>query len=45
MTATDEDTVIAIDLVPGQVHEAPRLEPLLDATIDRVPNFDEVVGG
>ncbi len=42
--ATNQDTVIAIDLVPGQVHEAPRLEPLLDATIDRVPNFDEVVG-
>ncbi len=44
VTATDEDTVIAIDRVPGQVHEAPRLEPLLDATIVLVPNFDEEVG-
>ncbi len=44
LTAADEDTAIAVEVLPGQVHDAPRLEPLLDATIDRVPNFDELVG-
>jgi transposase len=44
VTATDEDTAIVVEVLPGQAHDAPRLEPLLDATIDRVPQFDELVG-
>jgi len=44
LTAADEDTTLAVEVIPGQSHDAPRLEPLLDATIDRVPHFDELVG-
>ena len=44
VTATDEDTVVAVDVVPGQAHDAPLLEPMLDATHKRVPVFDELVG-
>jgi transposase len=31
-------------VVPGQVHDAPLLAPILDATLDRVPRVDLVVG-
>ena len=31
-------------MVPGQAGDAPLLEPLLDATLDRVPEVDELVG-
>jgi transposase len=44
LTAADEDTAIAVDVVPGQTHEASQLEPILDATAARVPDIDEVVG-
>jgi transposase len=44
LTAADEDTAIAVDVVPGQASDAPLLEPMLDATRDRVPVFDELVG-
>lgn len=44
LTAADEDTALAVEVLPGQAHDAPRLEPLLDATIGRVPRFDELVG-
>lgn len=44
VTAADEDTAIAVEVLPGQAHDAPRLEPLLDATTGRVPDFDELVG-
>jgi len=43
LTAADEDTAIAADVVPGQASDAPLLEPLLDATRERVPVIDEVV--
>jgi transposase len=43
VTAADEDTALAVEVIPGQAGEAPRLEPLLDATIARVPQFDELV--
>lgn len=43
MTAADEDTALAVEVIPGQAGEAPRLEPLLDATTDRVPHFDALV--
>jgi transposase len=35
---------LAVDVVPGQAGDAPLLEPLLDATLDRVPEVEEVVG-
>ena len=44
MTATDENTAAAVDVVPGQTHDAPLLEPMLERTLQRVPVVDEVVG-
>lgn len=43
MTAADEDTALAVDVVPGQSHEASHLEPMLDATKARVPDIEEAV--
>lgn len=42
VAAVDEDTVVAVDVVPGSAHDAPLLEPLLDAAAARV-QADEVV--
>jgi transposase len=39
----DEDTVIAVDIVPGQAGDAPLLVPMLDRTPGRV-EVDEIVG-
>lgn len=44
LTAADEDTAIAVDVVPGQAHEASQLGPMLDVTAARVPGMEEVVG-
>lgn len=44
VVATDEDTVVAVDVVPGQTHDAPLLEPMLEATCKRLPVIDELVG-
>jgi transposase len=44
LTAADEDTAIAVDVVPGQAHEAAQLEPILEQTAARVPDMEEVVG-
>jgi transposase len=44
VTATDENTAVAVDVVPGQAHDAPLLEPMLEKTMERVPVFDELVG-
>jgi transposase len=33
-----------VDVVPGQANDAPLLEPMVDATVERVPHFDEVTG-
>ena len=44
LTAADEDTAIALDVVPGQAHDAPQLEAILDQTKARVPDMKEVVG-
>lgn len=44
LTAADEDTAIVIEVRPGQDHDAPRLKPLLEATLNRVPEVDEIVG-
>ena len=44
LTAADENTAIAVDVVPGQANDAPLLEPMLDATRERLPVIDELVG-
>ena len=44
VTAADEDTVIAVDVAPGQANDAPLLVPMLDKTLERVPAVDELVG-
>jgi transposase len=44
LTAADEDTAIVVDVVAGQASDAPRLEPVLDRTLDRVGVIDELVG-
>jgi transposase len=43
LTAADEDTAIAVDVVAGQASDAPLLEPLLDRTLERVGVIDELV--
>jgi transposase len=43
LTAADEDTAIAVDVVPGQAHDAPLLEPMLKRTLGRVGVIDELV--
>ena len=43
VVAADEDTALAVDVVPGQAGEAPRLVPLLDRALGRVEVIDEVV--
>lgn len=43
VTASDEDTALAVEVVPGQAGEAPLLEPLLDRTLARVGAVDELV--
>ena len=44
VTVADEDTAVAVDVVPGQANDAPLLVPMLDRTLDRVPDIDEIVG-
>ena len=44
VAVSDEDTTLAVDIVPGQAHDAPLLVPILDRTLARVPVVDEVVG-
>jgi transposase len=44
LTAADENTAIAVDVVPGQTSDATLLEPMLKPTIERVPVIDELVG-
>ena len=44
VVAADEDTALAVDVVPGQAGDAPRLVPLLDRTLGRVGVIDELVG-
>ncbi len=39
----DEDTVVAVEVVPGQAGDAPLLVPMLDRTLERV-KVDEIVG-
>jgi len=44
VTAADEDTAIAVQIVPGQDHDAPHLNTMLDQTAERVPDMEQVVG-
>lgn len=44
VTAADEDTAIAVEVIPGQASDAPRLEPMLEQTLRRVPVIDEFTG-
>jgi transposase len=44
VTAADEDTAVAVDVVPGQAGDAPLLVPMLDRTLERVGVIDELVG-
>lgn len=44
MTAADESTAIAVDVRPGQAHDAPLLKPLLRRTAARAEDVDQVVG-
>jgi len=44
LTAADEGTALAVDVVPGQAGDAPRLAPMLDATRTRVGEVGELVG-
>ncbi len=43
LTAVDENTGFAVEVVPGSEHEASHIEPLLDATLKWVPDLEEVV--
>lgn len=44
ISAADEDTAIAVDVVPGQDHDAPHLETILEQAMERVPDAKQVVG-
>jgi transposase len=44
VTAADESTPLAVEVVAGQRHDAPRLRPMLAKTAARVGAIDEVVG-
>lgn len=44
LTAADEDTAVAVDVVPGQAHDAPLLAGMLDRTRERLGEVDELVG-
>jgi transposase len=43
LTATDEDTAIVVEVIPGQASDAPEMEPLLEQTLKRVEVIDELV--
>jgi hypothetical protein len=45
VTACDEDTVTAVEVLwGGHGHDAARLKPLLEGTIDGMPHPHELVG-
>ena len=44
VTVADEDTVLAVDVVPGQANDAPLRVPMLDRTLARVEGVGEIVG-
>src|SRR3954451_4214854 len=44
ITAADESTAIAVDVRPGEAHDAPLLKPMLERTAARLEAVDQVVG-
>ena len=44
VTAADEDTAIAVEVRPGQAHDAPLLKPMPQRTAARLDRVDQVVG-
>ena len=44
VTAADEGTAVAVDVRPGQAHDAPLMKPILKQTVARLGQVDEVVG-
>jgi transposase len=44
VTVADESTAIAVDVRPGQAHDAPLLKPMLGRTAARLGEVDQVVG-
>jgi transposase len=44
VTAADEATAIAVDVVPGPAHDAPHLDRMLGRTARRVGPVSQVVG-
>ena len=44
LTAADEDTAVAVDVVPGQAGDAPLLPRMLDRTRERVEQVEDLVG-
>jgi transposase len=44
VTAADEATAIAVDVVPGHAHDAPHLDRMLGRTARRVGPIGQVVG-
>jgi transposase len=43
LTAVDENTPVAVEALPGQVHEATQVEKMLDATQARPTQIEEAV--
>jgi transposase len=43
LTAIDENTPVAVEVLPSQVHEATQVEKMLDATQARLPQIEEAV--
>jgi transposase len=43
LTAVDENTPVAVEVLPGQVHEATQVEKMLDASQARLPQIEEAV--
>jgi transposase len=44
VTVADEAPAIAVEVIPGQANDAPRMAPMVDAPVARVPVIDEGVG-
>jgi transposase len=43
LTAVDENTPVAVEVLPGQGHEATQVEKMLDASQARLPQIAEAV--
>jgi hypothetical protein len=43
LTAVDENTPVAVEVLSGQVHEATQVEKMLDASQARLPQIEEAV--